>query len=262
MSKNILLKRKTIFAVIILFIGTILTPTMLGDTVEKASFLTTSESVKETSSINKGSLSGYVNNTLMNPIKGALVRVYFHETYEEDYTDSSGYYKVDNIPICWCLKNCTASKQGYKIKWVLLAIDEKTAYDFVLPHSKGDNGSLSGYVNDISMNPIERARVRVYFHETYEEDYTDSSGYYKVNNIPICFCLKNCTASKQGYKTEWILLPIDENTAYDFVLTHNKPYSLDLKKQQAIKNFYQQFLESFSLLERLLLPIFNRMLFS
>ena len=149
---------------------------MLGDTVEKASFLITCESVKATSSINKGSLSGYVNNTLMNPIKGALVRVYFHETYEEDYTDSSGYYKVDNIPICFCLKNCTASKQGYKIKWVLLAIDEKTTYDFVL--------------------------------------------------------------------------------------THNKPYISGLKNQQAIKNFYLQFLESFSLLERLLLPIFNRMLFS
>ena len=161
MSKNILLKRKTIFAVIILFIGTSLTPTMLGDTVEKASFLTTSESVKATSNINKGSLSGYVNNTLMYPIKGALVRVYFHETYEEDYTDSSGYYKV--------------------------------------------------------------------------------------NNIPICYCLKNCTASKQGYKTEWILLPIDENTAYDFVLTKNKSYSLDPNNQQTIKNFYLQFLENFSL---------------
>ncbi len=262
MSKNILLKRKIIFAVIILFIGTSLAPTMLGDTVEKASFLITCESVKATSSINKGSLSGYVNNTLMNPIKGALVRVYFHETYGEDYTDSSGYYHVTNIPICFCLKNTTASKSGYTTEWILLAIDENTTYDFVLTHSKEYNGSLSGYVNNNTMNPTEGARVRVYFHETYEEDYTDSSGYYKVDNIPICWCLKNCTASKQGYKIKWVLLAIDENTTYDFVLTHNKPYISDLKNQQAIKNFYLQFLESFSLLERLLLPIFNRMLFS
>ena len=85
------------------------------------------------------------------------------------------------------------------------------------------DGSLSGYVNDTSTNPIEGARVRVYFHETYEENYTDSSGYYNVNNIPICYCLKNCTASKNGYKTEWILLGIVENTTYDFVLAPNQP---------------------------------------
>ena len=176
MDKNTFLKKKIVFAVIISFIGTSVSPTMMGNTVENDPFFITRESFKSTSNINKGSLSGYVNDTLMNPIKGALVRICFHETYEENYTDSSGYYKV--------------------------------------------------------------------------------------NNIPICFCLKNCTASKQGYKTEWILLPIDENTTYDFVLTKNKSYSLDPKNQQAIKNFYLQFLESFSLLERLLLPIFNRMLFS
>ena len=82
-----------------------------------------------------------------------------------------------------------------------------------------ENGTLSGYVTDPAMNPIEGARVRVYFHETYEENYTDSSGYYHVTNIPICYCLKNATASKEGYNTEWVLLAIGENTTYDFVLT-------------------------------------------
>jgi parallel beta-helix repeat protein len=82
-----------------------------------------------------------------------------------------------------------------------------------------DNGTLSGYVKDTSMNPIEGAKVRVYFHETYEENYTDPSGYYHVTNIPICFCLKNATASKDGYTTEWVLLAIGENTTLDFVLT-------------------------------------------
>ncbi|MCK5260954.1 MAG: right-handed parallel beta-helix repeat-containing protein [Thermoplasmatales archaeon] len=80
-------------------------------------------------------------------------------------------------------------------------------------------GSLSGYVNNTSMNPIEGALVRVYFHGTYEENYTDTSGYYHVTNIPICNCTKNCTASKLGYKTEWVLLSIDENTTHDFILT-------------------------------------------
>ncbi len=82
-----------------------------------------------------------------------------------------------------------------------------------------ENGTLSGYVKDTSMNPIEGAKVQVYFHETYEENYTDASGYYNVSNIPICWCLKNATASKEGYTTEWVLLAIGENTTYDFVLT-------------------------------------------
>ena len=81
------------------------------------------------------------------------------------------------------------------------------------------DGSLSGYVNDTSMNPIEGARVRVCFHGTYEENYTDSSGYYHVTNIPICWCYKNCTASKEGYTTEEVWLGVYENTTYDFVLT-------------------------------------------
>ena len=82
-----------------------------------------------------------------------------------------------------------------------------------------NDGTLSGYVKDTSMNPIEGARVRVYFHETYEENYSDSSGYYHVTNIPICNCTKNATASKDGYTTEWVLLTIWENTTLDFVLT-------------------------------------------
>jgi hypothetical protein len=173
--------------------------------------------------LNDGNLSGYVSDTLMNPIPGARVRVHFHGTYEEDYTDSSGYYHVTNIPICYCLKNATASKEGYETEWVLLSITENTTYDFVLEPLTDYNGSLSGYVNNTLMNPIPGARVRVHFHGTYEEDYTDSSGYYHVTNIPICYCLKNATASKEGYETEWILLSITENTTHDFVLTSLDP---------------------------------------
>ena len=85
--------------------------------------------------VNDGTLSGYVNDTSGNPIKGALITVHFHETYEEAYSDDYGYYFVDNIPICWCYKNATCSKEGYKSEWVLLAIYENTKYDFVLTSS-------------------------------------------------------------------------------------------------------------------------------
>jgi hypothetical protein len=91
-----------------------------------------------------------------------------------------------------------------------------------------NDGSLLGYVNDTSGNPIVKALVRVYFHGTYEEDYSDSTGYYHVTNIPICYCLKNATCSKNGYKTEWVLLGIAENTTYDFILTSNNPPDLPI----------------------------------
>ena len=81
-----------------------------------------------------------------------------------------------------------------------------------------NNGTLSGFVRDPSNNSIEGALVRVYFHEEYRENYSDSNGYYHVADIPICYCLKNATCSKEGYKTEWVLLSIYENTTYDFTI--------------------------------------------
>lgn len=84
-------------------------------------------------------------------------------------------------------------------------------------------GNLSGYVTDTFMNPLQGARVRVYFHETYEENYSDAAGYYHVTNIPLCYCMKNATCSKPGYQSQWILLSISENTTYDFILTALDP---------------------------------------
>lgn len=81
-----------------------------------------------------------------------------------------------------------------------------------------NNGALSGYVTDPLMNPIKDALIRVYFHGDYEEDYSDENGYYHVTNIPICYCMKNITCSKVGYKTELVKMGITENTIHDFIL--------------------------------------------
>ena len=60
--------------------------------------------------------------------------------------------------------------------------------------------------------------MRVHFHGKYEEDFTDQDGYYKVTDIPICYCMKEVCASKLGYKEEWVSLGIAEDTVYDFIL--------------------------------------------
>jgi len=116
----VVLYKILVIGIIILFVGTVITPTIASDT-----------DTSTTLDYN-GSLLGYVNDTSGNPIEEALIRVYFHGTYEEDYSDSMGFYRVTNIPICYCLKNATCSKECYKTEWVLLSIAENTTYDFVL----------------------------------------------------------------------------------------------------------------------------------
>ncbi|MBE3136287.1 MAG: hypothetical protein IMZ43_02690 [Thermoplasmata archaeon] len=378
-----------------------------------------------------GTLSGYVTDSDMNPIEGARIRVYFHDTYREDFSDSTGYYHVTAISICNCSKNVTCSKLGYFTEDVWLNIDESTTHDFVLTPmliypvlsgTMGENewyvsdvmvtfvsngngsvdefyyaldegswmeytipfpvdwdgehflhwfwvddqgnssdvywvgfkidqhepsidlvvkriwfriwdftanatdsfsgvkkvefyidnnlvgtdtnppyemiwrgwrfgkiiktiaydnagnsattsmhamtmkprqrqsqnqpgsqqfsmssqshnavdvahsiknigtttyhGTLSGYVTDSEMNPVEGARIRVYFHDTYRENYSDSTGHYHVTDIPLCPCPKNTTCLKLGYYTEHVWLTNNESTTHNFVLTPMPMYAV------------------------------------
>lgn len=81
------------------------------------------------------------------------------------------------------------------------------------------DGSLSGYVTDPLLHPLVGAIVIVFFHGTYAMNVTDSLGYYHVTNIPICNCTKKAVACKEGYQAEVVLLSIDFNTTYNFVLS-------------------------------------------
>jgi len=143
--------KKFLIVVIILlsFSGNLLT-NISGDIIEDTVYVESDKPIKYI--YNNGSLSGYVNDTSMNPVEGALVRVYFHETYRENYSNNFGYYHVTDIPICYCLKNCTASKEGYESDWVMLGISEGTKYDFILtpdgsPWIDPPYGPTEGFVN-------------------------------------------------------------------------------------------------------------------
>ena len=121
MHKNNLLRKGLVVGIILLLIGMSVVP----------SYGKIDVAVSKTT-IYDGSLSGYVNDTFMDPVEGVRVRVYFHGTYEEDYSDSTGHYHVTNIPICWCMKDAVCSKRGYKSERVSLGIVENTVHDFVL----------------------------------------------------------------------------------------------------------------------------------
>ena len=138
MRTHPLINRGVTVSVIALLVALAFTPSIHADMEKNAAISTTFGAF--------GTLSGYVNDTNKDPIDGALVRVHFHGTYEEDYTDSSGYYHVTNIPICWCMKNCTASKEGYITEWVLLSIGGNETYDFVLER---DDSGLAEFTTEV-----------------------------------------------------------------------------------------------------------------
>ena len=110
------------------------------------------------------------------------------------------------------------NKKTVLITICLMAVTAFTGLITVSAEYTDDYGSLSGYVTDPTGFPISNALVRVSFHGTYEEDYTDSNGYYHVTDIPICYCMKNATASKDGYETETVWLSISGDDTYDFEL--------------------------------------------
>jgi parallel beta-helix repeat protein len=131
-KKGISMKRKGLaVGIILLFMGLAVVPSInatratLNDETSPRRILNTTEE--------PGTLSGHVTDAAMNPIEGARVRVSFHGTYQENYSDVTGYYHITDIPLCNCTKNSTCSKQGYHSVWVNLSIWEDTTYDFVLP---------------------------------------------------------------------------------------------------------------------------------
>ena len=83
-----------------------------------------------------GSLLGYVNDTSGSPIEGALVMVFFHDTFRLDFSDEDGFYHVKGIPICFCMKEVVCSKSGYKSETVSLGIVENTVHDFILTNKQ------------------------------------------------------------------------------------------------------------------------------
>jgi hypothetical protein len=133
MDKNPLLRKCLIVGIILLFIGLAGIPSInannpMSDHIASATY-------KSNITLNNGTLSGHVADFEENPIEGARVRVYFHDTYSENYSDSTGYFHVTNISICNCTKNATCSKEGYYPVWVYLGIWDNTTYDFVLTPS-------------------------------------------------------------------------------------------------------------------------------
>jgi len=246
--RDCLFRKGLVVGIIILFIGMSVIPS--SGKIDVAASRTT---------IYDGSLSGYVNDTSMNPIEGALVRVYFHETYEEDYSNSSGYYHVTNIPICYCLKNATCSKEGYKTEWILLGIVEDTTHDFILtsinnppsaPTIDGPKNGRVGIEYEYTFNTTDDDGDDVIYYVDWGDDSpieivvptgpdgTEAKASHKWNKQGT-YGIKAKTKGASGLISEW-----------------SEPYPVTMPRNRAVTspflNFLQNHLNLFPILQRLL----------
>jgi hypothetical protein len=191
-----------------------------------------------------GTIKGTVTDiSTDDPIKGTLMVLEYHDLTRKTYTDSFGQYTFNNVPICFCLKNISAHKDGYMSAYVMVGVQDVTVVDFELapfndPKNDGNNNSndtdepdepdepedpytgiVTGQVVDSKIDePIENAFVTIEYHEDLQKDYTDSNGMYRFEGVPICFCLKNVTASKTGYESQSELIGVSSLTYLNFSL--------------------------------------------
>ena len=173
--------------------------------------------ILEDYNIYNGNLSGFVKDHFNNFIEGVKIKIEYHDTFQETFTDENGYYLISNIPICFCLKKIITLKEGYKNFTTEIGISENSTLNITL-FEEENNGKLTGYVKDILNNVLENVKIKIKYHDTFQETFTDENGYYLISNIPICRCLKQVTASKEVYKDFTTEIGIDENTILNITL--------------------------------------------
>jgi hypothetical protein len=84
-------------------------------------------------------------------------------------------------------------------------------------HDKNDvlEATLSGTVFHAKTGqPLPRTLMMLSFHDQIKTTETDNSGNYMFKDIPICFCLKNLSAHRDGFK-EWFRMIVVNETSFE-----------------------------------------------
>ena len=213
----------------------------------------------ETKGPTEGVLTGIIEDAVTNdPIPNVLMTLKYHDEVHTKLTDSKGEYTFTNIPLCFCLKNISASKSGYESQYQLVPVSEMTIVNFSLnpvddpeepeepedtdePEDKptpepDDNdgamyGVLKGFVTDnLTDEPIPNALMILKYHNEVHRVLTDSNGQYTFTKIPLCFCLKEISAQKDGYESEKSLVPVSEITYKNFTLEQKQSTRHDFEE--------------------------------
>lgn len=91
-----------------------------------------------------------------------------------------------------------------------------------------DVGSLSGYITDEEMNPVSNAEVTVSCGDNTFVCFSNESGFYHRDDIPIVFCLWNISVRKEGYQTAYHDMSIGEHSIHNFTLFEIPVAELDI----------------------------------
>ena len=78
--------------------------------------------------------------------------------------------------------------------------------------------SISGFITDLEMNPIDGTKISLSCGEESFECYSDETGYYHKEGLPLLFCIWNITVFKQNYEIAYVDMPIIENSKCNFTL--------------------------------------------
>jgi hypothetical protein len=197
-----------------------------------------SDGITGISGSNSGTICGIVTDGESNePIPDAKITLSYHEEVDITYTDSNGKYKFKDVPLCFCMKEMIASKDGYESQLKEVAVNKITCVNFELKPVKGngggDMGTLLGFVTDSETEePIQDTLIILKYHDVVRKHYTDSDGYYIFDSVPICFCLKDVSAYKEGYEEESRQVAVSEITYANFSLD---PSSKEESQQGTIK---------------------------
>ncbi len=172
----------------------------------------------------EGIITGIVTDADTNePIPDALMTLKYHDIVRTKLTDSMGRYSFTGVPICFCLKNISASKEGYESQYKMVAVHKITHVDFSLKPIEGGSNSMYGIItgivtDDETNDPIPHALMVLKYHNVIRTELTDSKGQYTFTKVPLCFCLKNISASKNGYESQFKMVAVHKITYVNFSL--------------------------------------------
>lgn len=113
-------------------------------------------------------------------------------------------------------------RRKYSIKLIAIFLGIlifQTIISETITIAKEDTASISGFINDNEMNPIDGVNISLSCGEETFECLSDETGYYHKEDLPLLFCIWNITVFKLGYKTAYIDVPITEKSKYNFTLT-------------------------------------------
>lgn len=131
-----------------------------------------------------------------------------------DYRKYLGFYKMKKIITL--------------VQILLLLIIISTSIGQSSPLTTNNAGSLSGFITDENMNPLSEVEVTISCGENTFVCFSDESGYYERDDLPIVFCVWNISASKEGYETDYHEMSIGENSTHNFTLNSIPYFSLDV----------------------------------